>query len=282
MSMAASNALAFRESSQKQKIVAGLGLESVRVGFHGVVDDPGHVQAGEGSRLLVRHRDEGRRRVARPERRLRRAREDGERYGPAAAVASPLKASDSGAYSAWAWIRSKDAACSMAAARLKSSHSSHGQSAGFSQVALLVDRVQRGRASLEPPVANSVTSCPRSTSPLASRAVTVSIDPDRGGGTGWATGATSAMRSGAGPQPHATSRKRGSTRAASKCSRAISPARLRVCGVVGIDPREVLDALPRASRTRAGPSPEGRCCAPPGVLDHRRAPGRPGSTRCGR
>ena len=44
------------------------------------------------------------------------------------ARARRAKARPSGAYSAWAWMTSKSAARSTAAARLNSSHSSHGQS----------------------------------------------------------------------------------------------------------------------------------------------------------
>ena len=80
-------------------------------------------------------------------------------------------------------MMSKSAARSTAAARLNSSHSSHGQSEASAWYPSRNVAWSAPGASDEP-VAKSVTSCPRATSPRASRSVTVSIDPDRGGGTG--------------------------------------------------------------------------------------------------
>ena len=74
------------------------------------------------------------------------------------------------------------------------------------------------------PVAKSVTAWPAATSPSVSSAVSDSIEPESGGGTDVATGATCAMRSGGVIAP-AVSSSRGSTRPASKQSAAISAAR---------------------------------------------------------
>ena len=75
------------------------------------------------------------------------------------------------------------------------------------------------------------------------------------------------------PHAHAVSSRRGSTRDASKCSRAISPARRAWCGVVAIDALEPVERLlGRREADEAGA--RGQVRAPARVLHERRPPGR--------
>ena len=68
------HALAFGETAKKEQVVVGLFLEHEVVGVDAVQHGLDHVQSGEQARLLVRDGDEGGLRVARPQRHLRRAR----------------------------------------------------------------------------------------------------------------------------------------------------------------------------------------------------------------